>query len=212
MTEKDKQEIRSKHLSPIKTIRAYCLHCVGGSAPDVRACDANDPKYHVCPFHSYRLGKGRPSVKTIRKFCLQCMGNYVDFVFDCETTDCLCYPYRMGKNPAKIGKGHFAIQAREKEGSKKHIQGGFKKTLERSPLDPILTLPRGEIKNLSAKSAYSENSSLGDQFPDPSLGKEARKKGRELMKGEQISLFSPEGIPSPSPKEKSEKQTTGKGA
>ena len=89
-----------KALTPGRTIRAYCLHCVGGNPQDVKACDATDPKYHVCPFHSYRLGRGRPSVKVIRNFCLDCMGGHKDFVRDCETTDCLCHPYRMGKNAA----------------------------------------------------------------------------------------------------------------
>lgn len=81
-------------LTPGQTIRAYCLHCVGGSASDVKACDGTD-----CPFHRYRLGRGRPSVRVIRKFCLDCMGGSSAMVEDCRTEDCPCYPYRFGKNP-----------------------------------------------------------------------------------------------------------------
>jgi len=96
-------------LTPGKTIRAYCLHCVGGNAQDVRACDANDQRYHVCPFHPYRLGKGKPSVKTIRKFCLDCMGGSSNMVADCQTEDCYCHPYRFGKTLA-VRRGRTAEQ------------------------------------------------------------------------------------------------------
>ena len=104
-----------KHLSPQETVRSYCLYCNRGNDAEVRRCDANKPGFQICPFHSYRMGKGRPSVKVIRKFCLQCMGGQANFVRECDTRDCLCYPYRMGKNPARIGKGYFAVQSRLKK-------------------------------------------------------------------------------------------------
>lgn len=63
-----------KHRTPKESIKQYCLRCVGGSFQDVKDCDADDPAYHVCPFHPYRLGKGRTSAKIIRMFCLDCMG------------------------------------------------------------------------------------------------------------------------------------------
>ena len=78
-----------KHRTPKESIKQYCLRCVGGSFQDVKDCDADDPAYHVCLFHPYRLGKGRPSAKIIHMFCLDCMGGGMDFVRDCETTDCL---------------------------------------------------------------------------------------------------------------------------
>ena len=89
--------------TPKEALRAYCVHCVGGIYSEVESCDANKEGWHICPFHSFRMGKGRPSVKVFRKFCLQCMGNRSDFVRDCETRDCLCHSYRMGKNPSRIG-------------------------------------------------------------------------------------------------------------
>lgn len=120
-------------LTPGQTIRAHCLHCVGGSPQDVKACDATDPKYQVCPFHPFRLGRGKPSAKLIRKFCLQCMNDYADFVRDCGTADCLCHPYRMGKNPARAGKGHFAILAKEKSRPELEMNECLGSEFERSP-------------------------------------------------------------------------------
>jgi hypothetical protein len=102
----------------------------------VQTCDADgvDPGFDACLFHPYRMGRGRPSVKTIRKFCLECMGNTPSFVRECDTADCNCYSYRMGKNPAMTGKGYFADQARKKKADKGHVQGGFAVKFERSAL------------------------------------------------------------------------------
>jgi len=138
-------------------------------------------------------------VKTIRKFCLQCMGNYVDFVFDCETTDCLCYPYRMGENPVRKGTGRSADEMRVLTVKRMALSSNSSGKFERSPLAPTPTLPRGEMKNLSAESAVSGISSPEVQAPDPSGGREARQKGGYLVKGEQISLFPLKGIHNPYP-------------
>jgi len=95
------------HLSPKEAIRSQCLACVGGHKKEVAACNGNGsiPGFHICPFHSYRLGKGRPSIKIIRKFCLQCMGGSKVFVKECTTEDCFVHQYRFGKNPARAGIG-----------------------------------------------------------------------------------------------------------
>lgn len=93
--------------TPIEAIRAQCLACTGGDKKEVATCngDGRILGYHICPFHPYRLSKGRPSVKIIRKFCLQCMGGSKTFVKECETEDCPVYHYRMGKNPMRKGIG-----------------------------------------------------------------------------------------------------------
>jgi len=83
-----------ERLTPGQAIRAYCVHCVGGSYSDVHKCDGS-----TCPFHRFRLGRGRPSVKAVRKFCLDCMGGSSNMVSDCQVEDCFCHPYRFGKNP-----------------------------------------------------------------------------------------------------------------
>lgn len=40
------------HLTPMKAIRAKCLDCCGGSAAEVRRCDASQ-----CALHAFRTGK-----------------------------------------------------------------------------------------------------------------------------------------------------------
>jgi hypothetical protein len=103
--------------TPGNTIRAYCVYCNGGVFKEVESCDADgkDPNFKKCPFHPYRMGKGKPSVKLIRKFCLQCMGvserDNSNIVGECETIDCLCFPYRFGKNPNfRLGDGPGRIK------------------------------------------------------------------------------------------------------
>ena len=45
--------------TPIKSIRAYCIECQGGSFKEVRLCTLRD-----CPLYAYRMGK-RPSQETM---------------------------------------------------------------------------------------------------------------------------------------------------
>ena len=45
--------------TPIKSIRAYCIECQGGSFKEVRLCTSND-----CALYAYRMGK-RPSQETL---------------------------------------------------------------------------------------------------------------------------------------------------
>jgi len=93
-------------LQPKQAIRAYCTQCLGMSqfnTETVRDCQGDESMMGPCALFSYRLGK-RPSVKVFREFCLDCMGGSKAYVKDCETEDCECHPYRMGKNPALVGK------------------------------------------------------------------------------------------------------------
>lgn len=90
-------------LTPSKAIRAYCVHCLvlkQFNADEVKNCTGDALN---CPFFPYRLGK-RPSVKIFRAFCIDCMGGRADLVRDCSTMSCHAYTFRMGKNPALIGK------------------------------------------------------------------------------------------------------------
>lgn len=106
-----KRKMKSRK-SPSRTIRAFCLACVGGHRKDVASCDGDSkiPGFMSCPFHPFRLDHGRVSVKIMRKFCLQCQGGSYIFVKECETDDCLIHPFRFGKNPARAGKGQSAAQ------------------------------------------------------------------------------------------------------
>lgn len=51
-------------------------------------------------------------VRAIRAKCLDCMCGQATEVRLCPITDCSLYPYRMGHNPSRKGKGgnagHFA--------------------------------------------------------------------------------------------------------
>jgi len=166
----ENQEKVVKRLTPGETIRAYCLHCVGGSFQDVKACDATDPKYHVCPFHPFRLGKGRPSVKVIRKFCLQCMGDYADYVRDCETKDCFCHPYRMGKNPYLTGtRGRSGEWMRSINPKKRQFMRKSDENFQRSPLAPTPTPPGGERNDLNFENGFSRNGKETSEGRGPSL-------------------------------------------
>lgn len=102
-------------LTPGQTIRKYCVHCVGEIASDVPGCDGTD-----CPFHKYRMGKGRPSVKVIRTFCLECMGGSSSMVTDCQTEDCHCHPYRFGKSLV-FRRGRTAEQMSAMRARKTHL-------------------------------------------------------------------------------------------
>jgi len=85
--------------TPLEALRAYCVHCNGGSFAEVKKCDAKK----TCQFWNYRLGRGRPSVKLFRKFCIDCMGGggrvSSELVRTCIVEDCFCFPYRFGTNP-----------------------------------------------------------------------------------------------------------------
>ena len=199
-TGEESQEKPVKRLTPGETIRAYCLHCVGGSAQDVKVCDATDPKYHVCPFHPFRLGKGRPSVKIIRKFCLQCMGDYADFVRDCETKDCFCYPYRMGRNPYLTGRrGRSGEWMRSINPKKRQFMRKSDENFQRSPLAPTPTPPGDERNDLNFENGFSRNGketsegrgpSLQRNTPSFALGKHPHAAGEKE---------NPGGIPDPTP-------------
>jgi hypothetical protein len=93
-------------LSPGKTVRAVCRGCIGAERfnDEIKNCSDSD-----CAFHLYRNGQ-RVSVKILRRYCLQCTNGSRAYIQNCPTYCCPVWPYRMGKNPNRIGKGHFAIR------------------------------------------------------------------------------------------------------
>lgn len=42
-------------------------------------------------------------IKSIRQHCLECSCNQKGEVLNCHITDCVLYPYRLGKNPNRKG-------------------------------------------------------------------------------------------------------------
>jgi len=54
-----RQVVGKRMKTPVKSIRAYCIECQGGSHKEVRLCTSYD-----CPLYGYRMGK-RPSQETL---------------------------------------------------------------------------------------------------------------------------------------------------
>lgn len=51
-----------KYLSPVKSIKKFCLDCVGGNIKERRLCIDTD-----CPLYPYRLGHNPNISRTISK-------------------------------------------------------------------------------------------------------------------------------------------------
>ena len=95
-----------KVLTPVKSIRAYCIGCMNGSKPEVRKCHLT-----ACEFHPYRMGKRANKeiypdytftpIKAIRAKCLDCVCGQKKEIENCEIIDCEVFAYRRGKRPKK---------------------------------------------------------------------------------------------------------------
>jgi len=99
-------------LSPSQAVKAHCQECLGMNQfnrAEIEACQGNTCFTGPCSFFSYRLGARIP-VKAFKKFCTHCNGGQASLIPDCPLTDCKVYPYRMGKNPARQGKGGNLFQ------------------------------------------------------------------------------------------------------
>lgn len=97
-----------KMRTPKETLHAWCHYCIQSRLDeDVRDCggDFVIATGKACPFYDYRMGDRRPPISIFRSFCLECLGGSKDFVRDCTTYDCFIYPFRFGKNPARVGTG-----------------------------------------------------------------------------------------------------------
>lgn len=97
-------------MTPKETLHAHCHYCVQ-SRMDEAIQDCTGSLVYAtgkpCPFYPCRLSTGRVSVKVLRRLCLdECMGGAHEFVASCEDAECLLYSYRLGRNPARIGRGH----------------------------------------------------------------------------------------------------------
>ena len=96
--------------TPMESVHKYCRECVCGdkqfNPEEVRNCTGDKAFLGPCPMYPYRMGTKRPSVRRMREFCIMCCGHSAYLVVDCPTEDCQFHPYRMGKNPARKGKGN----------------------------------------------------------------------------------------------------------
>ena len=95
----------TKKLTPLKSVRKFCLDCCGESQRAVRLCPTEG-----CPIHRFRMSKGRIKLRDIRLKCLNCSGQSTKDVKTCSfdgVLDDLCslYPYRMGRRPKGAESG-----------------------------------------------------------------------------------------------------------
>ena len=92
--------MKTKHITPLRAIRKYCLWCCNEQFPEIKYCSATD-----CMFHSRRFGRGGGRLlRLIRLKCLECSGNNMAERKRCRfykgfDEQCVLYPYRMGKRP-----------------------------------------------------------------------------------------------------------------
>ena len=102
-----------KRRSPLKAIRAFCVWCCGGSAPEVQLCPSAS-----CAFYPYRMGTIPPGasrglMKAFKARCLECAADHDPA--NCDAFQkyeihppCPVWPYRLGKNP------NIGMEQREK--------------------------------------------------------------------------------------------------
>ena len=118
--------------SPLQAVRRHCLDCCGGSAKEVALCPArkcplwtmrfnrrpNPAEYagDPTPLHPAEIpitlgefaAKGMRTLEAVRRRCIDCSGGSPIEPRNCKFTGCDLWPYRLGKNPNRIGKGYFA--------------------------------------------------------------------------------------------------------
>lgn len=96
-------------LTPKDTVHNFCHTCVCSRQDKVvDKCDGHTvyATGKECPFYPYRNGDKRISVKVFRAFCMECQGDSYQAIENCNVEQCLVYPYRFGKNPARLGYGN----------------------------------------------------------------------------------------------------------
>lgn len=90
-----------KRITPVKSIRGYCLGCCVDQWREVERCPSKK-----CSLWKFRFGKGKgKKLKAVRERCLNCSAFSPVKVKDCEFDDCPLFPYRFGKNPKRKGIG-----------------------------------------------------------------------------------------------------------
>ena len=92
-------------LSPLRTVRKYCLWCCNDQGNEVKLCPVES-----CALYPYRRGRGpdvKPaltSLKSIRARCVDCSGS-AKAASLCDMASCILFPFRDGHNPNLKGRG-----------------------------------------------------------------------------------------------------------
>jgi hypothetical protein len=99
-------------MTPKELVHKQCRQCVQSRyEKDVENCGGHlvHATGKPCPLYEYRLGDKRVPSRVFRQFCVgECMNGSAALVRECETVKCPLHPWRLGKNPNRIGKGSFA--------------------------------------------------------------------------------------------------------
>ena len=73
------------------------------------------------------MNKELTPLKAIRAKCIECSGGQLAEVRNCVIENCALYPYRMGSNPARKGKGGVTPK-RSNLTKNAHTTADFEKT------------------------------------------------------------------------------------
>lgn len=105
-----------KKLTPIKSIRKFCVNCMGGSFKEIKDCCGELVPEETCVLAYFRFGKNLSkgkvkSLGSIKKYCLSCVGGVKsELEGDCLelATEKMCplNIYKFGKNPSRKGLGN----------------------------------------------------------------------------------------------------------
>ena len=100
-----------KVLSPLRAVRHTCLDCCCEVAEEVKLCPVETCSLWLYRFGSYpKSHTGTRSVlRPIKEKCKDCMPEPFSRgqtpMKDCGKKCCPIWPYRMGKNPSRKGRG-----------------------------------------------------------------------------------------------------------
>ena len=84
-------------ITPLYSIRKYCLWCCNNSFQEIQLCPSIK-----CPLYKFRFGKGKGrKLRAIRLKCLDCSAGNSEEVKKCEFRDCPLFSYRSGRGSGK---------------------------------------------------------------------------------------------------------------
>lgn len=95
-------------LSILRSVRAFCLECQGGSSAQVKECIDNK-----CMLLEFRLGDNNlvqiserkifvhDALRGIRRNCMNCASSRVDVRLCAGRDTCVLWTYRFGVSPKK---------------------------------------------------------------------------------------------------------------
>ena len=94
-----KDGFRVTHINRRRSIRLFCIECVGFEFSEVDNCNGKMIDGAVCPLVEFKTGQGNQKPKARRnaiiKHCRICMGGNIQLVGQCVSPLCPVFPYRQ---------------------------------------------------------------------------------------------------------------------